>query len=145
MGPVMVRVSCHSTANAAPYRRLGGRPTGTFRTPFQQVRRSLGPVSPEPDLVAISAAIHDDYFDVEAISFNADAKEVRLLIYRGETKKHFIGWSSRPPGEPLSPPVAELVIRGVVGMSVKDDAGIGWVDVQGITYDEAEGESPTCM
>ena len=96
-------------------------------------------MSPEPDLVAISAAIHDDYFDVEAISFNADAKEVRLLIYRGETKKHFIGWSSRPPGEPLSPPVAELVIRGVVGMSVKDDAGIGWVDVQGITYDEAEG------
>ena len=87
-------------------------------------------------MAAISAAIHDEYFDVDAISFNADAEEVRLLIFRGETKKRFVGWSSRPPREHLPPPMAELVIRGVVRMSVEDDAGIGWVDVHGITYDE---------
>lgn len=102
------------------------------------VRRSLGTVTGEPDLAAISAAIHDEFFDVDAISSNVDAEEVRLLIFRGETKKHLIGWSSRPPREPLPPPMAELVIRRVVGMTVQDDAGIGWVDVQGITYDEAQ-------
>lgn len=89
----------------------------------------------QPDLTAISAAIHDEYFDVDAISFNADAEEVRLLIFRGEWK----GASSvghRLPTKPLPPPTAELVIRGVVAMSVEDGAGIGWVDVHGITYDE---------
>lgn len=89
-------------------------------------------------MAVISAAMHDEYFDVDAISFNADAEEVRLLIFRGETKKHVIGWSSRPPREPLPPPMAELVIRGVVAMSIEDDAGIGWVDVHGITYDGAQ-------
>lgn len=96
-------------------------------------------MSLEPDLAAISAALHDEYFDVDAIAFNSDAEEVRLLIFRGETKKHFIGWSSRPPREPLPPPMAELVIREVMAMSVEDDVRIGWVDFHGITYDEDRG------
>ena len=62
---------------------------------------------------------------------------IHRLIFRGETKKHFFGWSSRLT-EPLPPPMAELVIRRVVGMSVQDDDGIGWADVHGITYDEGQ-------
>ena len=86
------------------------------------------------DLVEISAAIHDEYFELERLEHDADRGELRLTIYPGRRKRWLFIESGRPPADPLPPPIGTLVVRDVLAVSVIDDADIGWYDVNRIEY-----------
>jgi len=97
-------------------------------------------VSEVRDLQAITSLIHDEYFDVDQVTHDPIAHEVRVSIYRGTHKKRWIFSTSSAPKEPLPEPLGVLVIGGVEAMMIEDKAQIGWVDISRITYDAENGE-----
>lgn len=92
------------------------------------------------EIAEIFDSVHDQYFDIDRLEFDADRGEVRLPIYAGRVSKRWLGWSSRPPAEPPPPPIGILIVRNIVGVSVEDDADIGWYDINHGSYDAVRGE-----
>jgi hypothetical protein len=93
------------------------------------------------EIAEIFDSVHDQYFDIDRLEFDADRGEVRLPIYAGRESKRWLGWStSRPPTEPLPPPIGILIVQDVVGVSVEDEADIGWYDINHGSYDVERGE-----
>lgn len=72
------------------------------------------------ELADISAAIHDEYFDIERLEHDADRAELRLPIFAGRRKKWWVIETDRPPEDPPPPPTGTLVVRNVTGISVED-------------------------
>jgi hypothetical protein len=92
------------------------------------------------ELAEISAAIHDEWFDVGSLKHDADRGELQLPIYFGQWTKRWIGWSSEPPADPLPPPDGTLVIRNVIEFLVEDAADVGWYNVSHLAQDADSGE-----
>jgi len=86
------------------------------------------------ELASISAAIHDEYFDLDRLVHDADRSELRLTIYPGRYRRVWLVETYRPPVDPLPTPLGELVVRNVVAVTINDDAGIGWFDVGGLAF-----------
>jgi hypothetical protein len=99
----------------------------------------MSAVTTTAELADVSATIHDDYFDLGRLDHRADQDELRLPIYPARSTKRWLGWTSRPPQEPLPPPLGVLVVRNVLGISVEDEAAIGWYDVNRLEYESASG------
>ena len=95
-------------------------------------------VTTPTELADISAAIHDEYFDIERLEHDPDRAEVRLAIYPGRLKNWWVVETCRPPADPPPPPMGTLVVRNVVDVSVEDQAEIGWYDVGGLEYEAGE-------
>ncbi len=92
------------------------------------------------ELADISAAIHDEYFDIERLEHDADRAELRLPIFAGRRKKWWVIETDRPPKDPPPPPTRTLVVRNVTGISVEDKADIGWYDVGRLEYEAGSGQ-----
>ena len=92
------------------------------------------------ELTDISAAIHDEYFDIERLEHDPDRAELRLAIYPGRLRNWWVVEIGRPPLDPPPPPMGTLVVRDVVDVSVKDQADIGWYDVGRLEYEAESGE-----
>lgn len=92
------------------------------------------------ELAEVSAAIHDEYFNLEHLRHLVDSAELHLSIYAGRRRKHWLIETSRRPDEPLPPPMGTLVVRNVIDVSVEDEAGIGWFDINRLDWDVVSGE-----
>jgi hypothetical protein len=97
-------------------------------------------VTTPAELADISAAIHDEYFDIERLEHDADRGELRLAIYPGRRKKWWFIETGRPPENPPPPPIGTLVVQNVLDVSVRDEADIGWYDVGRLEYEADAGE-----
>lgn len=119
----------------------GNRPVA-FRCPLKGLipsapRWQSDGVTGDAELARIGTAIHDEWFDVNSVVRDMERAELRLTIYPGR-RGGSVFLTDRPPvDEQLPSAIGELVIREVADVVIKDDAGIGWFDVGGLSFDSA--------
>jgi hypothetical protein len=92
------------------------------------------------ELADISAAIHDEWFDIERLEHDAERNELRLPVYAARWEKRWIIETGRPPEDPPPPPMATLVVRNVNDVSVEDEADIRWYGFGRLRYESGTGE-----
>jgi hypothetical protein len=86
------------------------------------------------ELERISAAMHDEWFDLDRVVHDHERAEFRLTIYSGRERHFRLFETASAPREPLPAPIAERVVRNVLQVDIADDAGVGWLDFGGIAY-----------
>lgn len=80
----------------------------------------------QSDLAQLSAAVHDQFFDLDALPTDRGCDELRIVLYEvGRRRRR--EWKG------------ELIIRRVIDWDADDRAGIGWCDIGEITFDATDG------
>ncbi len=93
-------------------------------------------------LPEINAEIHDKWFDVDRLVHDAERAELRLAFYPGRRTGRILKVERAPVDDDLAGPIGELIVRGILGAHIKDDAEVGWYTVEGLAFDQDNSKHP---
>jgi hypothetical protein len=79
-------------------------------------------------LALLSSRLHDWWFDADAIRWDAARSRVEIDIF---TERPRAGKDTVP---------ARLIIGNVMDWSLRDEAGIGWVDLSSLSCDDESSQ-----